>query len=355
MSSISSSRQRYHSKYREICVSNIGQTEPNTLLTYFQKYGNIVHYNFTSSTGGFVFITYEEQSMVDECMKNRPHNLDGRTLYVKRALPIDDEHPRERFDTTYDLMIVTDIKDRQFLTEIREYLSFYGKIYACKYCHEYNFNYILVEFGDKDEVDRIILDKPHHYHEHLLDVMKFIPSNIELMNKKYSSNKRQTTIVKDAIDDNNHEFIKSSKSINKREPINEMDLEKEVYRLQNYLKKMNEDFALQQRRLEDDCCEQLKILNENVDKTHRLQQDLEQEYATLSTKYESIKHENDILNEQYLTTELENFEITSYYEQILAEEKAKTLQLEIEYNRKLKSSNVNSSSPKSQSQSSKSC
>ncbi len=46
-------------------------------------------------------------------------------------------------------MIVTDIKDRQFLTEIREYLSFYGKIYACKYCHEYNFNYILVEFGDK--------------------------------------------------------------------------------------------------------------------------------------------------------------------------------------------------------------
>ncbi len=79
------------------------------------------------------------------------------------------------------------------------------------------------------------------------------------------------------------------------------------------------------------------------------------EYATLSTKYESIKHENDILNEQYLTTELENFEITSYYEQILAEEKAKTLQLEIEYNRKLKSSNVNSSSPKSQSQSSKSC
>jgi transcription initiation factor IIF auxiliary subunit len=131
-------------------------------------------------------------------------------------------------------------------------------------------------FSSIDEVDRIILDKPHHYHEYLLDVMKFIPSNIELMNKKYSSNKRQTTIVKDAIDDNNHEFIKSSKSINKREPINEMDLEKEVYRLQNYLKKMNEDFALQQRRLEDDCCEQLKILNENVDKTHRLQQDLEQ-------------------------------------------------------------------------------
>jgi hypothetical protein len=201
-----------------------------------------------------------------------------------------------------------------------------------------------------DSIDRIILDKPHKYNEHPLNVMKFIPSNIDIMNKKYSSNKRQTVIVK-------------------KEPINETDLEKEVFRLQDTLKKMNEDFALQRRELEDDCCEQLKKLNENAEKTHRLHQDLEQgnrlipkmitlkcffsivEYATLSTKYESIKHENDALNEQYLTVELENFEITSYYEQILAEEKAKTIQLETEYNRKLKTLNAHSSSSPSSSKS----
>ncbi len=63
------------------------------------------------------------------------------------------------------------------------------------------------------------------------------------------------------------------------------------------------------------------------------------EYSKLSTEYESIKHENEALNEQYLIVELENFEITSYYEQILAEEKAKTDQLEIEYTEKLKTLN----------------
>ncbi len=45
--------------------------------------------------------------------------------------------------------------------------------------------------------------------------------------------------------------------------------------------------------------------------------------------------------------ELENFEITSYYEQILTEEKAKTSQYEIEYTQKLKILYANNSSPPS--------
>ena len=74
--------------------------------------------------------------------------------YVKRALPIDDEHPRERFETTRDLMVVLDFcdnnyNDEQFLSEVRDYFSIYGKIYACKYCNKQNFRYILVEFADK--------------------------------------------------------------------------------------------------------------------------------------------------------------------------------------------------------------
>ena len=39
-----------------------------------------MRYNFTSVTGGFVFIVYENPSMVDECMRNRTHHLNGRPL-----------------------------------------------------------------------------------------------------------------------------------------------------------------------------------------------------------------------------------------------------------------------------------
>jgi hypothetical protein len=43
--------------------------------------------------------------------------------------------------------------------------------------------------------------------------------------------------------------------------------------------------------------------------------------------------------------ELDNFEITSYYEQILAEEKAKTAQYEVEYTQKLQFLYANNPSP----------
>jgi hypothetical protein len=71
------------------------------------------------------------------------------------------------------------------------------------------------------------------------------------------------------------------------------------------------------------------------------------EHAKLLVEYESINHENEALNEQYLMAELENFEIKSYYEQILTEEKAKTAQLEAEYTQKLKLSQTTDRSPPS--------
>ena len=62
-----------------------------------------------------------------------------------------------------------------------------------------------------------------------------------------------------------------------------------------------------------------------------------------------MKADNNTLNENYLSVELENFEIGSYYEQILAEEKAKTTRLEAAYHDKLKAKDANTSSlPKSQ-------
>jgi phage terminase large subunit len=112
------------------------------------------------------------------------------------------------------------------------------------------------------------------------------------MNIKYSSNENNTnnnnlsscSIVKDAIDvDNDQKFLKYELNYKKdltektaKETISEIDLENEVYRLRNVLKKLTEDFSSKRQQLEDDCCEQLRKLNENADQTHRLQQDLEQ-------------------------------------------------------------------------------
>ncbi|CAF3156599.1 unnamed protein product, partial [Rotaria sp. Silwood2] len=166
---MSSTRRYTASSYLEICIGNVSyQTEPHTLLTYFEQFGTIDHYNFTSPDGGgFVFITYINPKSVDRCMASRPHRLDGQHLYVKRAIPFNAEYPREHIDSSRDIMIVIDSinVDEQFLKDLREYFSSYGTLYACKYCHEANFDYILVEFADYDQVDRIIFDKLDYFNK----------------------------------------------------------------------------------------------------------------------------------------------------------------------------------------------
>lgn len=316
-----------------------------------------------------------------------------RFRYVKRALPYDAEHPRDHIESTRDLMIIIDCLhiDETFLKDLRIYFSSYGILYACKCCRDEHFDYILVEFADfgkqnsisltfilvvSDQVDRIILDKPHYFNDQELHIMKLTSSNRILMNIKYSSNDN-SMIIKDAIDvDDDEKFLRYEYNYKKdlseksaQQELSEIDLENEILRLQNHLRKLNEDFIVKRQQLEDDCCEQLRKLNENSNQTHRLQQDLERgkfpkeetnffpilpnlEYAKLLAECESLKRENEHLNDQYLMAELENFELTSYYEQILSEEKAKTEEYQRMYRENLsslspclKSLSLNSPSP----------
>ena len=41
----------------------------------------------TKRSRGFGFVTFSEESEVDSAQSNRPHELDGRTVESKRALP----------------------------------------------------------------------------------------------------------------------------------------------------------------------------------------------------------------------------------------------------------------------------
>lgn len=111
--------------------------------------------------------------------------------------------------------------------------------------------------------------------------MKLTSSNRTMMNIKYSSNDH--SIIQDACDvEDDQKFLKYEYNYKKdlsdkhaREELSEIDYENEILRLQDLLKKLSEDFILKRQQLEDDCCEQLRKLNENANQTHRLQQDLE--------------------------------------------------------------------------------
>lgn len=43
----------------------------------------------TKRSRGFGFVTYAEAESVDTAMMNRPHNIDGKVVESKRAIPKD--------------------------------------------------------------------------------------------------------------------------------------------------------------------------------------------------------------------------------------------------------------------------
>lgn len=101
------------------------------------------------------------------------------------------------------------------------------------------------------------------------------------MNKKYASKRQLSSVIKDAIDDDTYDFTQSRTNSNineftSKEPISEVDLENEVYRLQDIFKKMNEDFAAKRRQFEDECEEELQKIHKDTHLANYLQQDLEQ-------------------------------------------------------------------------------
>lgn len=85
-------------------------------------------------------------------------------------------------------MIINDFLDidDNFLKELREYFSSYGTIYACKYCHETNFDYFLVEFADFGKLNFSKADLAYPSFFQIKSIGLFSINHIILINKNYS-------------------------------------------------------------------------------------------------------------------------------------------------------------------------
>lgn len=80
---------------RKMFVGGINRsTDEDTFREHFVKFGEILDLVIIKDTGtkqsrGFGFVTYEQSSSVEAVFKARPHEIDGKTLDVKRAMPRD--------------------------------------------------------------------------------------------------------------------------------------------------------------------------------------------------------------------------------------------------------------------------
>ena len=193
----SENNDRRTEQFRKLFIGGLTPlTTEAKLKDFYSQWGEIVDVvvmkdGRTNRSRGFGFITYKEPEMVDAAQANRPHEIDGKTVEAKRAMPREDSNSPESHMTVTKLF-VGGLKKDVTHEELREYFSKYGNITECEVVawkesgESRGFGF--VTFDDYDPVDKAILYKPHHIGSSRADVKKALSKEqINTMKKKQES------------------------------------------------------------------------------------------------------------------------------------------------------------------------
>jgi len=142
------------------------RTTDESLKAHFEQYGEIVDVIVmkdpeTKRSRGFGFVTFSDSYMVDEAQKNRPHNIDGRDVDAKRAVPRDQNRGGGRVESSNTKkLFIGGIKDLSE-DEIRDAFGEFGDV-ASVYVPtdretQKTRGFAFVEFSDSDAADKAAL------------------------------------------------------------------------------------------------------------------------------------------------------------------------------------------------------
>ena len=95
---------------RKIFVGGLNwETTEETLRDYFLQWGNVIDCTIMrkqdKTSRGFGFITYDKAKCVDDCLKVRKHELDGRQIEPKRAVPRDEVNNPSAYQRTKKIFV----------------------------------------------------------------------------------------------------------------------------------------------------------------------------------------------------------------------------------------------------------
>lgn len=158
-------------QFRKIFIGGLTpHTDEPMLRDYYSQWGEIVDAvvmkdNLSRRSRGFGFVTYREPEMVDVAQANRPHEIDGKIVEAKRAMPREVSHLPESHMTVKKLFVSALKKDVR-AENLREYFSKFGNVIDAEVVMSKDTGdsrgFGFVTFDDYDPVDKCILYGPHH-------------------------------------------------------------------------------------------------------------------------------------------------------------------------------------------------
>jgi len=166
---------------RKLFIGGISRdTTDMRMREYFSAFGKIVDCVVirepgTEKSKGFGFVTFETEGEADNCMDNRPHNLDGRTVDVKRAVSRE-ESSKPGAHVQVKKIFVGGIKEGIDEQVLQNFFGQFGIIVSCEIPLDRTVKrpkgFGFVTFDDFDVVDKLVAKRYFNVNGYQCEVKK---------------------------------------------------------------------------------------------------------------------------------------------------------------------------------------
>ncbi|XP_052224238.1 heterogeneous nuclear ribonucleoprotein A1-like [Dreissena polymorpha] len=124
---------------------------------------------------GFGFITYKEAQSIEDAQAHRPHNVDGREVESKRAMPRKSDGTTESSKATKKLF-VGGVKDGDTEDDYMNLFSQEGEVEKVNMVTDKDTGkqkpFCFITFVDTDATDKCVLKYEFEVNDHLVQVKK---------------------------------------------------------------------------------------------------------------------------------------------------------------------------------------
>jgi len=168
-------------QFRKIFIGGLHyETTDESLKAFYEKWGEVVDCivmrdPYTRKSRGFGFITYSSSDMVDACLQQRPHIIDGKTVDPKRAMSREDSN-RPEIHLAVKKLFVGGIKDGLEQEDLQQYFLEFGNVQSVEVVTDRETGkkrgFAFITFDDCDAVDKIVLRKNHLINGQHVEVKK---------------------------------------------------------------------------------------------------------------------------------------------------------------------------------------
>ena len=141
------------------------ETSKETVREFFGNYGEVTEVNIVADNEGnprgFAFVTMADQAVVDTILEDRPHSIDGQTVFLRRAIPKDDPNPLAQTKTKK--LFIGGLNEEATEQDIKEVLAIFTRHppEQIKLMRDRNTNkfkgYAFAIFHNEDIVDKLFI------------------------------------------------------------------------------------------------------------------------------------------------------------------------------------------------------